>query len=85
MPLLVPGDRLPQRGYAEAGGVLVLARSRSAATARAITVGRPVDVGEALAEVDRPGAHRERGHLGEDRRRDALEAGWRASGPEPHA
>ena len=46
----------------------------SASTARAITVGRPVDVGEALAQVDRPRAHRQRRHLGEDRRRDPLQA-----------
>src|SRR5690606_23549751 len=37
-------------------------------------LGRPVDVGEALAQVDRAGADGERRHLREDRRRDSLES-----------
>src|SRR6202012_5886037 len=35
---------------------------------------RPVDVGEALAQVDRAGPHGQRGHLGEDRRPHTGEA-----------
>jgi len=65
--LLVAGDRLAQRGHAPPGGVLVgarLERRHCCGDHR----GRPVDVGEPLAEVDRAGAHGQRRHLGEDRR-----------------
>ena len=52
VPLLVPGDRLPQRGYADARGVLVVP-----ALERLDRAGdhgrRAVDVREALAQVDR--------------------------------
>ena len=37
-------------------------------------LGRTVGVGEALPEVDRAGLDGERGHLGEDRGAEALEA-----------
>ena len=66
-PRLVLGHRLPQRRDADAGWVLVVAgpdgRDRGLHH-----LGRPVGVGEPLAEVDRPGADGEGRHLGEDRR-----------------
>ena len=70
MPALVGGDRLAQLGDARAGGVLVAARAQRL-DGRLDAPGGAVGVGEALAEVERAGADRERGHLGEDRRRDA--------------
>ncbi|UUZ61505.1 hypothetical protein [Nocardioides sp. B-3] len=54
-------------------GAYWLAPFSSAATAAAITDGGPSASGKPPAEVDRPGAYGERGHLGEDRRRDAVE------------
>ena len=73
MTLLVSRDRLAQDGDAVARRVLVRARRDRVAGGREHGR-RPVGVGEALAEVDRAGPDRERGHRGEDRRRDAVEA-----------
>jgi N-succinyldiaminopimelate aminotransferase len=72
--LLVGGDRLPERGYADAGCVLVLPRLQRGHRAgddrrRAVLVGEP------LTEVHRLGAHGEGRHRREDRRRDAGQPG----------
>src|SRR5439155_2468944 len=48
-------------------------------------LGRAVGVGEALAEVDRPGLDGERRHLGEDRRAEALQARGQVRGAARHA
>ncbi len=69
---LVLEHRLAQRRHARQRRVLVLAaaqrRDRGLDHRR-----RAVGVGEPLAEVDRPGPRRERGHLGEDRRPEPVE------------
>ena len=73
VPGLVRGDRVPQLGHAGPGRVLVVAgpqRLDRGLDDRA----RTVLVREALAEVHAAGAQRQRGHLGEDRRRDRLQA-----------
>ena len=48
-----------------------------------VHLGGPVGVGEPLAQVDRPGGDRERRHLGEDRRAEALEARRRGTARRP--
>ena len=53
--------------------------SRIACDGRLEHLGRPVGVGEALAEVDRAGARGERRHLGEDRRAEAGEPARQAA------
>ena len=49
-------------------------------------LGRPVGVGEALAEVDRAGLEGERRHLGEDGRAEPVEPprrAWEVTHPDP--
>ena len=77
---LVGGDRGAQLGDAGSGRVLVDARAHRL-HGRLEDLGRAVRVREALAEVDRPGPRRQRGHLGEDRRAEAGEAGSARAGP----
>ena len=72
--LLVPRDRLPQLGSAGPRCVLVGAVLQGPHRRRD-HLRRPVLVGEPLPEVDRPRPHRQRRHLGEDRRGDALQPG----------
>jgi hypothetical protein len=69
----VRADRLAQLGGADARWVLVLAAA-DGGDRRLGDHGRAVGVGEALAQVDRPGAGGQRRHLGEDRGAEALQA-----------
>ncbi len=71
---LVLGDGPAQHRDPGAGRVLVGAAVERRDGGRE-HLGRSVLVGEALAEVEGAGADGERGHLGEDRGRDAGEAG----------
>ena len=69
---LVPGDGLAQQGHPRPRRILVDARTDG--RDRGVEhLGRAVGVGEALAEVDRSGLDRQRGHLGEDRGAEARE------------
>ena len=69
---LVPRDGRAQLRHARARGVLVVA-GPDGRDRHLLDLLGTVGVGEALAEVDRPGCEGERRHLGEDRRRVALE------------
>ena len=71
--LLVRGDRGAQLGDARAGRVLVVTGA-DGVDGGVEHLLRPVGVGEALAEVDRPRRDRQRRHLGEDRGAEALQA-----------
>jgi hypothetical protein len=71
---LVLGDGPAQRRHAGQRRVLVAAVAQRRHR-RLEHIGRPVLVGEALAEVDRSRALGERGHLREDRRAEARQAG----------
>ena len=64
---LVLGDRAAQRRHAGQRRVLVVSRRRAPRRAASITAVRAVEVGEALAEVDRAGLLGEGGHAREDR------------------
>ena len=82
VPLLVPGDRLPELGTPGPGAYWLCAVLQRPHRLRD-HLRRPVPVGEPLAEVDRAGPHRQRRHLGEDRRARCPGAGWPAE--ERHA
>ena len=71
--LALRGDRLAQRRDAEAGRVLVDALG-DRVLGDLEHRGRPVLVGEALAEVHRADARGQRRHLGEDRDRIGLQS-----------
>ena len=73
--LLVLGDRVSQDRNAGAGRVLVASAGPDRVHRGVGHGGRSVDVGEPLAEVDRPGRHREGRHLGEDRGAEPGEMG----------
>lgn len=77
--LLVRGDRGAQLGDAGARRVLVAEAREDRAGGRLGDFGGAVGVGEALAQVDRPGAGGQRRHLREDRgaegRQTAVEEG----------
>ena len=71
---LVRGDRRAQLGDAGPGGYWLRAGAHRL-DGGLEDLGRAVRVREALAEVDRAGPRGQRGHLGEDRRAEAGEAG----------
>ena len=71
--LALRGDRFPQRRDAQAGRVLVDALG-DRVLGDLEHRGRPVLVGEALAQIHRADAGGQRRHLGEDRDRIGLEA-----------
>ncbi len=81
---LVLGHRLAEDGQARAGRVLVLP-APDGGHRRLGDLRRPVDVGEALAEVDRPGAGGQERHLVEDRGGERLEVRPHGSPHEPGA
>ena len=83
-PLVVRGDGLAQFRYARAGRVLVAAAGQDGVGGGLGDRGRPVPVGEALAQVDGSGRDRARGHLGEYRRPQALEAPVKQWSAHPH-
>jgi hypothetical protein len=67
----VPGDGGPQLGDARPGRVLV-APGPDRIDSGGQQLRRAVGVRKALAQVDAAGLHRDRGHLGKDRRPEAL-------------
>ena len=73
--LLVGDDGGAQLGDPRAGRVLVAAALGDGVERGLAHLVRPVRVGEALAEVDGLRGHGQRGHLGEDRRAEALQLG----------
>src|SRR6185369_5307837 len=73
-PLVVRCDGLAQLRYAGARRVLVAAAGQDRVGRDLGDLGRPVPVGETLAQVDGPGDQGARGHLGEDRGAEALQA-----------
>jgi hypothetical protein len=72
-PLLVLGDGLTQVGDAEPRRILVLAGA-DRVDGGVEHLGRPVSVGETLAEVDGSGLGGEGGHAREDRGAERREA-----------
>ena len=78
--LRVVGDRLAQLGEARAGRVLV-GGGADGGPRHVEDLGRAGVVGESLPEVDRARGGRERAHLGEHRRPEALEAGGQVRRP----
>ena len=70
--VLVFGDRLPQHGHPRPRRVLVEA-TPDRLDGGVEHLDRAVGVGEPLPEVDRPGLHRQRRHLGEDRGAEAVQ------------
>ncbi len=76
---LVLGDRLEQRRHSPSGRVLVLPVA-DCLDRRREDLGRPVGVGEALTEVDRPVGECEGRHLAEDAQAVGIEASG-SSGP----
>src|SRR5690349_17330528 len=73
-PLVVRCDGLAQLRHTGAWRVLVAAAGQDRVGRDLGDLGRPVPVGETLAQVDGPGDQGARGHLGEDRGAEALQA-----------
>src|SRR6185437_7600805 len=72
--LVVGRDGLAQLRHAGSRRVLVAADRQDRVGGDLGDLGRPVPVGETLAQVDGPGDQGARGHLGEDRGTEALQA-----------
>src|SRR6185437_2479125 len=73
-PLVVRSDGLAQLRHAGARRVLVAAAGQDRVGRDLGDLGRPVPVGETLAQVDGLGDQGARGHLGEDRGAEAFQA-----------